>query len=223
MKKITFAALAAALAIAACTSTNPYTGERRASNTTRGAAAGALIGGAIGALTNTSSGKQAAKNAMIGAGIGALAGGAVGAYMDRQAEELRRELEGTGVRVVRNPDNTITLVMPSNITFAVNEYSVRPEFYGVLNSVGKVFDKYERTYVSIAGHTDSTGTDDYNYRLSQDRANAVAAYLIENAGLLPERFIVNGYGEAYPIADNSTDYGRAQNRRVEIKIEPLTN
>ena len=223
MKQQALLALAAAMTLAACVSTNPYTGERRASNTTRGAASGALIGAAIGALTNTSSGKQAAKNAMIGAGVGALAGGAVGVYMDRQAEELRRELAGAGVRVVKNPDHSITLIMPSNITFGVDEYSVRPEFYGALNSVGKVFGKYEKTYVAVAGHTDSTGPDSYNLRLSQDRANAVAAYLIENARLTPARFIVNGYGEAYPIADNATDYGRAQNRRVEIRIEPLTN
>ena len=221
MKRIILALSAASIALAAC-STNPYTGERRVSNTGKGVAAGAAIGAAIGALTNTSSGKEARKNALIGAGIGALAGGSVGIYMDRQAEKLRQQLEGTGVRVQRNPDNTITLIMPSNVTFDVDRAEVKPQFYETLRSVSLVFKEYDKTTIDIFGHTDSSGSDAYNQELSQRRANSVASYLISSGGLMPQRFIVTGYGENYPIADNATDYGKAQNRRVEIQVSPFT-
>jgi outer membrane protein OmpA-like peptidoglycan-associated protein len=157
---------------------------------------------------------------MIGAGVGALAGGAIGNYQDKQEAELRAELEGTGVSVVRNGDN-ITLNMPGNVTFATNSSDLSPAFFDVLNSVGKVLAEYEKTVVEVAGHTDSTGTDSYNQALSERRANSVSAYL-RSQGVISQRLITVGMGEARPVADNSSDAGRQANRRVEITMVPLT-
>jgi outer membrane protein OmpA-like peptidoglycan-associated protein len=160
------------------------------------------------------------KRAIQLAGIGALAGGGVGAYMDRQEAKLRTELDRTGVSVTRVGDN-ITLNMPGNITFATNSADLNAGFYDVLNSVGLVLNEFEQTVVEVAGHTDSTGTDAYNQQLSERRAASVASYL-GTRGVLRDRFIEVGMGEARPIADNSTDAGRQANRRVEITLVPLT-
>ncbi|MFP3943934.1 MAG: OmpA family protein [Alphaproteobacteria bacterium] len=218
--KHVIALLAAAAVLIGCTTTDPYTRESKTSHTTRGAIFGALGGAAIGALTNTSSGKQAAKNALIGAGVGALAGGAVGAYMDRQEAKLRERLEGTGVGIRRTGD-TIQLVMPGNITFATDSADISSGFYPVLDDVALVLQEFDKSYVEVEGHTDSTGSDQYNQELSQRRANSVANYMVSRE-VMPGRLIVRGYGESQPIADNSTATGRRQNRRVEIEISPYT-
>jgi len=212
--------LGACLFLAACQTTNPYTGQPEMSNTAKGAGIGALAGAAIGALTNTSHGNQAATNALIGAGVGALAGGGVGYYMDQQEKKLRMQLQGTGVSVTRMGDNII-LNMPGNITFASSSSDINSGFYNTLNSVALVLKEYNKTIVTVAGHTDSTGSDELNNNLSQARANSVAQYLI-NQGLFPQRFVVQGYGKTRPIAPNETPDGRAKNRRVEIQLSPLT-
>jgi outer membrane protein OmpA-like peptidoglycan-associated protein len=216
MKKTVLVALAATMALAACTTTDPYTGEQKVSNTAGGAALGALAGAGVGLLA----GGDDRRNALIGAGIGALAGGAVGNIMDRNEAELRAQLQGTGVSVTRVGDR-IVLNMPSDITFATDQDSVKPQFYPVLNSVGLVLKKFNQTIVDVYGHTDSTGDDTYNYNLSQRRALAVADYL-SGQGVDSRRFAVNGFGETRPVADNGSPAGRAQNRRVEIQLSPLT-
>jgi outer membrane protein OmpA-like peptidoglycan-associated protein len=160
------------------------------------------------------------KRALIGAGIGALAGGSVGAYMDAQEAKLRQQLAGTGVSVTRIGDD-IVLNMPGNITFDVNRAEVKAGFYPVLNSVGLVLKEYPKTLIDVNGHTDSTGSVDYNMDLSVRRAQSVAAYL-ENQGVLHTRVFVQGFGPHYPVADNGTDAGRSQNRRVELVLKPLT-
>jgi outer membrane protein OmpA-like peptidoglycan-associated protein len=218
MKAKIIAALAAASFISACT-TDPYTGDPKLSNT----AGGALIGAGVGALAGLAVGgsPRAQRNAvLIGAGIGALGGGAIGAYMDQQEAELRGALRGTGVGVVRNGDN-IQLIMPSNITFATDQDQVMPAFYPTLNSVALVLKKYNRTLVDVNGHTDSTGDDNYNFQLSERRALSVANYL-GSKGNDPRRFSVLGFGERQPIASNATEAGRAQNRRVEIELAPIS-
>ncbi|MGD9913667.1 MAG: OmpA family protein [Rhizobiaceae bacterium] len=215
MKKITLAALAMAMLASACT-TDPYSGEPKVSNTATGAALGALAGAGVGLLA----GGDDRKNALIGAGIGALAGGAIGLYMDQQEAELRRQLEGTGVSVTRAGDQII-LNMPSNITFATDRDQVITAFYPTLNAVAIVLNRFPKTIVDVYGHTDSTGDDTYNYNLSQRRALSVANYL--NAqGVDQRRFAVTGFGETRPIANNKTELGRAQNRRVEIQLTPLS-
>lgn len=205
--------------VSGCKTLDAYTREEKTSSTTKGA----LIGAAAGAVAGLISGDDAVErrqHALIGAGIGALAGGAIGRYQDKQEAELRAELEGTGVSVVRNGDN-ITLNMPGNVTFATDSSDLSPAFYNVLNSVGKVLAEYEQTVVEVAGHTDSTGSEAYNQSLSERRATAVSAYL-SGQGVLPQRVITLGMGEARPIADNSSPSGRQANRRVEITMVPVT-
>jgi len=218
MKRILIAGVASAFALAACTTTDPYTGEQKASNKAKGAGVGALVGAAAGALTNTSSGKQAGKNAAIGAAAGALIGGGVGAYMDRQEAQLREKLAGSGVSVTRVGDN-IVLNMPGNVTFATDSADVKADFYPVLNSVAVVLEEYDQTAVEVAGHTDSRGSDAYNQQLSQRRAQSVANYLVSQK-ILADRFRVYGFGESRPIAPNDSELGMQQNRRVEIQIAP---
>jgi len=218
MKTRIAAAFAAALFASACT-TDPYTGEQKISNT----AGGALLGAGVGALAGLAVGgsPRAQRNAvLIGAGIGALTGGAIGAYMDQQEAELRQSLQGTGVGVVRNGNN-LSLIMPSNITFATDQDQINAGFYPTLNAVSTVLRKYNRTLVDVNGHTDSTGDDNHNYRLSERRALSVANYLTSQ-GNDPRRFSVLGFGETQPIASNSTESGRAQNRRVEIQLAPIS-
>jgi outer membrane protein OmpA-like peptidoglycan-associated protein len=215
MNRKLIAALAATAFVAACT-TDPYTGQQKVSNTAGGAAIGALAGAGLGLLA----GGNDRRNALVGAGVGALAGGLVGNYMDGQEAELRAQLQGTGVSVTRNGDQII-LNMPSNITFATDRDQVISGFYPTLNSVALVLKKFNRTIVDVYGHTDSTGSDSHNFDLSQRRALSVANYL--NAqGVDSRRFAVTGFGATRPIASNATSEGRAQNRRVEIQLSPLT-
>lgn len=220
MKKLVALVLGASLVLAGCSVIDPYTGEEKTSTATKGAIFGALGGAVIGALTNTSSGKQAAKNALLGAGIGALAGGAVGYYMDQQEAKLRQRLQGSGVGVTR-VGNNIILNMPGNVTFATDSADISSSFYRVLDDVALVFDEFKKTYVNVDGHTDNTGSNAYNMDLSQRRSSSVAAYFISR-NIMPQRLIVQGYGENRPIAGNDTVQGRQLNRRVEIQISPLT-
>ena len=215
MKKTLLAMTATAFLVSACT-TDPYTGEQKISNTAGGAGIGALAGAALGTLA----GGDDRRNALIGAGIGALAGGAIGATMDRNEAELRQQLRGTGVSVTRSGDQII-LNMPSDITFGTDQDAVKAEFYPVLNSVALVLKKYRQTIVDVFGHTDSTGGDQHNFDLSQRRALSVANYLA-GQGVDQRRFAVTGFGKTRPVASNGTVEGRAQNRRVEIQLSPLT-
>ncbi len=209
--------LAACLLLAACaTTTDPYTGQERATQTSRGAAIGAGVGAVLGAVT----GRDRLERAAIGAGIGALSGAAIGSYMDRQEAELRRQLEGTGVSVTRR-DNEIILNLPGNVTFDLDSASLRSQFFEVLNSVALVVDKYEQTVLVIDGHTDSTGSRSYNMELSKRRAESVGDYLIAQ-GVDPVRLATYGYGPDHPVASNATKSGRQANRRVELTLLPVT-
>lgn len=205
-------ALAAAgvLALSACT-TNPYTGEQQASKAATYGAGAAAVCALVGAIE---SGKHA-RNAALGCG---LAGAGVGAYMDVQEAKLKEQLQGTGVQVQRDGDN-LRLIMPGNITFQTDSYNLRSDFYTVLNSVGTVLAKYADTTLRVTGHTDSTGSRSYNQTLSERRAGSVADYLVTR-GVARSRMLVQGMGPDQPIADNGSDAGRAQNRRVELYILP---
>lgn len=218
MVKKLIAAVAAAAFLSAC-STDPYTGEQKVSNTAGGAALGAGIGALAGMAVGGS--RNAQRNAvLIGAGLGALTGGAIGQHMDRNEAELRQQLQGTGVSVTRTGDQII-LNMPSDITFNVDQDAVKSGFYPVLNSVALVLNRYQQTIVDVYGFTDSTGSDQHNMDLSQRRAMSVANYLSAQ-GVDSRRFSVTGFGKTRPIASNATAEGRAQNRRVEIQLSPLT-
>lgn len=213
--------LAASLTVAGCATYDPYTGEKQVSKTTVGAGVGAVAGAAVGYLTQRDDDRRdRRKGVLIGAGVGALAGGAVGNYMDRQEARLRQQLQGTGVSVTRVGNNLI-LNMPGNVTFAFARAEIDPGFYDVLKSVSLVLEEYDQTAIEIAGHTDSVGSDTNNMLLSVSRAQSVADYLAAHS-IDRLRIDTVGYGESRPIAGNETDAGRAQNRRVELTLVPVT-
>jgi outer membrane protein OmpA-like peptidoglycan-associated protein len=189
------------------------------SSTTGGVIVGAASGAAMGGIAGAASGTDPRVAALIGAGIGAIAGGTVGAYMDQQEAELRSQLRATGVSVTR-VRNQILVNMPANITFAVDQALVQPQFVETLNAVALVLKKYNKTIIDVYGYTDSSGPEAYNNELSQRRAVAVATRLA-NGGVDQRRFYIEGRGEADPVASNTNEIGRAQNRRVEIQISPL--
>ncbi len=217
-RRVFVASILAALLLGACTTLDPYTGEQKTSKATKGALIGAAIGAAAGLITGDDS-TERRQRALIGAGTGALAGGAVGAYMDKQEAKLREQLQGTGVSVTRNGDE-ITLNMPGNITFATNSSDLYPGFFKVLDSVALVLKEYNKTVIEVAGHTDSTGTTEYNQALSLRRAGTVGEYL-HARGINGVRIITLGFGELEPIASNDTPEGRQQNRRVELRLVPV--
>jgi outer membrane protein OmpA-like peptidoglycan-associated protein len=212
-------ALGLVITLSACTVLDPYTREEEPAKAQRQAVIGAAVGGAVGLITGDSS-MERKKRALIGAGLGALAGASVGTYMDRQEAKLRAELERTGVSVTRDGDN-ITLNMPGNITFATNSADLNAGFFDVLNSVGLVVNEFDQTVIEVAGHTDNTGSDEYNQQLSQRRASAVATYL-GTRNVRSDRIIPVGSGETHPVASNDTESGRQLNRRVELTLVPLT-
>jgi outer membrane protein OmpA-like peptidoglycan-associated protein len=207
---------AALIAVAACETVNPYTRETQTSKAAKGAGIGAAAGAVVGLLTKG----DKLQNALIGAGVGALAGGGVGYYMDVQEAKLRQRLEGTGVSVTRMGDN-ITLNMPSNITFALNSADLNAQFFNALDGVSMVLKEYDKTVIEVAGHTDSSGSDQYNQALSERRAQAVAGYLSSH-GVKTQRLMTIGAGEGHPVASNDTEQGRSTNRRVELTIVPVT-
>ncbi|MET0248973.1 MAG: OmpA family protein [Sphingobium sp.] len=210
------AGLAAMLATTACT-TDPETGQRGISKAAIGGIGGALGGYLLGDLVG---GRNDRTEKILGAGIGAVAGAGIGAYMDAQERKLREETAGTGIDVIRDGDNLV-LRMPSGITFAYDRADVQPQFQPTLNDVAGVLAQYPKTYIDVFGHTDSDGADAYNQTLSERRAASVADYLVAR-GVQSARIATRGFGETQPIASNATEQGKASNRRVEIKIAPVT-
>lgn len=204
------------LAVSACT-TDPDTGERRISKTAIGGIGGALGGYLLGDLVG---GRRDRTEKIIGAGLGGIAGAGIGAYMDKQERELRERTRGTDVEVTRQGDDLL-LNIPSGINFAYNSANVQPQFRATLDKVAGVLADYKETYVDVYGHTDSTGSDSYNQDLSERRARSVADYLSSH-GVQDARIATRGFGETQPIASNETEAGRAENRRVEIKIVPIS-
>lgn len=218
---ITAVFVSAALLISGCTTYDAYTGEEKVSATAKGAGIGAGVGAVVAYLANRDeSSKERQKRMLAAAGIGAIAGGGVGYYMDSQEAKLRKQLRETGVSVIREGDK-INLVMPGNITFDTNSGAVKSSFYEVLNSVAIVLEEFDKTIIAVSGHTDSTGSSAYNQQLSEERARSVANYL-KSRGIVDARFDIVGFGENYPIADNSTPEGRSLNRRVELTLVPIT-
>ena len=210
------AALASLTLTAACV-TDPVTGERKISKAAIGGLGGAVGGYLLGDLVG---GRRDRTEKIVGAGIGALAGAGIGAYMDKQERDLRARTVGTDVQVIRQGDDLV-LNMPSGITFGYDSATVQPQFQPTLNQVAQVLADYNQTYIDVYGHTDSTGTDAYNMSLSERRATSVADYLA-GRGVQSARLGTRGYGESQPVAANESEDGRAANRRVEIKIVPIT-
>lgn len=203
-----------------CMGTNPPAqGQRQGmSNAGKGALIGTLAGAALGAIT--SSGKNRQRNVVIGAGLGVITGAVAGSYMDEQEAKLRQNVAPAGVGIDREGDS-IVLNMPDSITFDFGSDQLNPQFYQVLDRIAGVMRDYSSTLIVVEGHTDSVGSVEFNQNLSVRRAQAVANHLIQR-GIMAQRIMAWGYGKTRPIASNETDLGRAQNRRVEITIEPVT-
>lgn len=202
------------VAVSGCV-TDPNTGERKISRTAIGGAGGAGLGYLLGGLIGGDTAR------IIGAGLGGVAGGAVGYQMDSQIKELKEQTAGSGVDVTQTPDGDAILVNLPDVTFAVDSTNISPSFRSALDDVAASLAKYPNSLIDVMGHTDSTGSDSYNLDLSRRRAESVANYLISR-GVSLARTETIGYGEQYPLADNTTESGRALNRRVEIKITPIT-
>ncbi|WP_017980307.1 OmpA family protein [Sphingomonas melonis] len=215
-KFLAAAALTALVTTSACT-TDPETGQRRISSTAIGGIGGALGGYLLGDLVG---GRNDRTAKILGASIGGLAGAGIGAYMDKQERDLRARTAGTDVQVTREGDNLI-LNIPSGITFGYNSAAVQPQFQRTLDQVADTLSQYNQTFVDVYGFTDSTGSESYNQQLSERRAVSVADYLAAH-GVQAARIGTRGFGESNPVASNDTEAGRAANRRVEIKIVPIS-
>jgi outer membrane protein OmpA-like peptidoglycan-associated protein len=193
--------------------TDPNTGERKVSRTAIGGVGGAGLGYLLGSVIG---GKTAR---ILGAGIGGVAGGAIGYQKDKQIRELRESTAGSGIDVSDQGDG-ILLNLP-DVTFAVDSTEISPSFQTALDKVAQSMVQYPNSLIDVYGHTDSTGSDAYNLDLSKRRADAVARYLISR-GVSSARIQTQGMGEGYAVADNNTAEGRARNRRVEVKITPVS-
>ena len=208
-------AVATLMATSACV-TDPNTGERKVSRTAIGGVGGVLVGGLLGGLIGGKTGR------IVGAGIGGVAGGVVGYKMDQQIKTLREQTSGSGVDVTETDGGRAILVnLPDGVTFDVGSATLRPSFRATLDKVATSMMQYPDSLIDVYGHTDSTGSDVFNQRLSEQRAATVMNYLISR-GVPASRLRSQGFGESMPVASNDTTDGRARNRRVEIKIVPIT-
>lgn len=206
-RKITASLIVAAVAItlSGCT-------QQELTKTQKGLLIGAGSGAALGALIGSKK-ANAGKGAAIGGAVGAIAGGAIGQYMDKQAKELE------GVADTQRVDDGVIVTMKDKILFDVGKADLKSAAKTSLDKIATVFRKYEKTDLTVAGHTDSTGSASLNKDLSERRARAVRNYLVEK-GVNASRIDLSGFGSDRPIASNETDDGRAQNRRVEIHVAP---
>ncbi len=190
-------------------------GGCNASKGVKGGAIGAGAGAGVGAVIGNQFGDHGtAVGAIIGAAVGGTAGALIGNKMDKQAEELRNDMEGATVERV---GEGIKITFDSGLLFGVDQSSLSPVAQSNLTELAEKLNKYEDTEVLIEGHTDSSGADDYNMNLSKERAKSVSTFLASK-GVKNSRMSTVGYGETQPIADNTTADGMSKNRRVEVAI-----
>ena len=210
-KRILAGAAATALVATTACVTNPETGEREfQTRTAIGAGVGAVAGYFLGDLVG---GRRDRTERIVGAAPGPAAFGIDSVQRMRTA--------GSGVVIERDGDELL-LTMPAGITFPINSYQIQPRFYATLDQVAQTLAAYPQTLVDVYGHTDPSGGDGINIPLSQNRAQSVATYLTQR-GVASARIATQGFGSSRPIADNGTEAGRAQNRRVEIRVVPATD
>ena len=205
MKKVLYILVVLAIIISGC----------KATKTQKGAAIGTGTGAAMGAIIGKTAGNTA-MGAVIGAAVGGAAGAIIGNQMDKQAEEIKKEVPDA--EVIHNPgDEGIIINFTSKVLFGFDKYSLTEKSKSTIMDLSKVLNKYPDTDLLIQGHTDSQGSDEYNQTLSENRARSVADYL-KLQGVSSTRIKVIGYGKTQPIASNETDAGRAENRRVTFVI-----
>lgn len=217
MYKITVSLATATLLLAGCANTTGGgTAGTGMSDTTKNTLIGAGVGAAAGALIGGNS-----KGALIGAGVGAAGGYGWSKYMENKKAEMQRATMGSGVAVVQTPDNQLKLEVPSDISFATGRADINPRLRPILDQFASGLGSQQNTEVRIIGHTDNTGSDTVNDRLSVERAQSVRDYLVTR-GVRADSIATAGRGEREPVADNSTEAGRAKNRRVEIFLGERT-
>ncbi|OGT05989.1 MAG: hypothetical protein A2103_03380 [Gammaproteobacteria bacterium GWF2_41_13] len=212
-KTVIGATLVAALSttLTGCMTTDAYTGNRKVNDTSIGTGIGAVGGAIVGGLIGGRDG------ALIGAAAGGLTGGVIGHVMDKENDELRQRLLGTGVQVTKVGDS-IQLNMASDVTFKTDSSDINSSFYSTLNSVAVVLKKYDKNNIVVSGYTDNTGSAEHNQELSERRAQSVGDYLISQ-GVVNSRVFTQGFGARNPVASNATADGRSSNRRVVITIK----
>ena len=215
MKKICTFGLIVTLLLGSGCAMQSNTGRGAAYGTAGGAAAGAILGQIIGGNT-----KSTLIGTAAGAVIGGLAGTGIGTMMDRQENDMRQALANSQAVAVQREGNALALTFKSDFTFDVNSTNIRPGLYTELDRVAQVLSAYPQTTILVTGHTDSTGSESYNQQLSERRAQSVKNALVQR-GVAASRIQAVGYGETSPIADNNTESGRQQNRRVEVRINPV--
>lgn len=211
MRYVVAGVVLAAMAVAGC---------EQAPRPGRQALGGALIGATAGALGGLLVGGDDRRNALVGAGIGLLVGAGVGTYLDEQQRQLEQGLDGTGASVTRQGDR-LMVSLPESITFDTDSSALKPSSERALDQLSQSLNQYASSYVDVVGHTDDTGSDDYNQALSERRAISVEQGLLQR-GVNSARLQIAGAGETQPVADNTTSAGRALNRRVEVYITPAT-
>jgi outer membrane protein OmpA-like peptidoglycan-associated protein len=185
----------------------------KASNTTKGGAIGAGVGGTIGGVIGHQS-DNTVVGAIIGAAVGGAAGALIGRHMDKQAEELRADLKGAKVERV---GEGILITFDSGLLFGFDSYTLQSATKSNLTELAQTLKKYDDTDILVEGHTDNTGDDAYNQTLSEKRAGEVKTYLVEQQ-VDASRITTKGYGEKQPLAPNDTEAGKKENRRVEVAI-----
>lgn len=220
MHKVLVALAVSSLALTGCSSTGSADGKRPMTNTEKGAVIGAVGGAVVGAAVT----KKRAKGALIGAVGGGLAGAAVGNYMDRQKQDLEKNLKAErdagNIAIQKLADDVVKITMTSQTAFDVGQAEIKPGFRATLDKLADVIIRYQKTSLTIVGHTDSQGSHENNMELSRRRASAVSDYL-RGKNVNSVRLESEGRGETEPVASNSTDAGRRANRRVEIFVEPV--
>jgi len=218
MKKLSLVVLA--FTLSACENM-PRPSDRPFENWEKGAAIGAIGGAVLGA---TAYRRDRTKGAVIGAVGGGLAGAAVGSYMDSQKRDLEKnlaaEIQAGQAKVDKMPNDIVRITMTSQTAFDTNSTSIKPAFYSTLDKLADVVVRYNKTTLTVVGHTDNVGADKYNEDLSQRRAHSVAQYF-ESKRVNALRLATAGKGEKDPVASNSSEAGRQLNRRVEIYVEPV--
>ncbi|MDE2371989.1 MAG: OmpA family protein [Burkholderiales bacterium] len=208
------AILAVSLALGACANMSE---EQK--GTAQGAGVGAVAGAVLGGIVGGRNGAQT--GALLGGAAGAVGGNIWSKKMEEKRRAMEQATQGTGVEVARTADNQLKLQVPSDISFDVGRADLKPSLRGVLDSFAQGLASDPSLHVSVVGHTDSTGTDAINDRLSLERADSVRDYLVDH-GVAAARIQTAGRGSHQPVADNATEAGRAQNRRVEIFLRDTT-
>ena len=203
------------VSLSACV-TDPNTGEKKVSRTAIGGVGGAVLGGLLGGVIGGKTGR------IIGAGVGGVGGAAVGYQMDKQIKELKEQTAGSGIDVSETDGGQAILVnLPDGVTFATGSFSISPAFQATLDKVAQSLRDYPNSLVDVYGHTDTVGTTASNQRLSEERARAVTNYLV-NRGVSSSRIRWQGFGETQLKVATGDGVNESLNRRVEIKIVPIT-